>query len=439
MNTFKTWCGETEQIKQEKFWSGLLGGTWINENDERKLSHDIVVGGVQIDIESVHKDSSLLNGDRDKFLSIPLRKLVSESSSKSRFFIKYDHRCDYGFVADLDAIRKNLWLNTSGNYQLIHTNKNRQRLSYIKNSGDHVKSTIISNTFYRILKEDIKSFKFVDHGGVNAIKNFIFDILCSKPKLSILRYPGGKFYHVDTIVNKFPKTSRLIEPFCGGATVAIRFAQRCDGDIWLNDLNPDVASFWKIVCGDAQKYDTFKKSLPCKMTLNKFYAAKNHVPTSILSRAVRFFILNKCSVLGITTEKSNPIGGKGQKSKWSVDWCWKKDKLCSNLDAIRNLLFGRTMVTCKSIFEMEWDIDDLIFCDPPYVGAGPGLYGQYGEFDHKQLAEKLIWINGSKTVITYDDNQIIHDLYAGYGKIDAISVQSQRKKSANKELIISLH
>lgn len=439
MNTFNEWCDNTAQIKQENFWNIILGGIWKNKINESLLSHDIVLGGVNIDIESLHIDTPHLCHESNKYLSIPLRKIITNRKSKSRFFIKYDHRCDYGFAADLNKIRENIYLNNSNLYQLRKTDNNKQRLSTIKNSGEHVRNTYKSNTFYRVLREDIKDYKFLCHGDHNVIKNFIEYNLYCYPKLSILRYPGGKFYHSDKIINKFSKKKRLIEACCGGATVAIRYAQRCDGDIWLNDSNPAIASFWNIICGNNKNYDLLINSLPDKMDLNKYYLIKELKPKSILTMAMKFFILNKCSVMGITTDTCNPIGGKEQKSKWSVDWCWKLDKLINKMNKIRKLLYGRSKITCKSVFDLQWENDDMVFIDPPYVKQGPGLYGKYGTFDHKKLAEKIIWSNDAHTVLTYDDVPLIYNLYSGISDIVHMHVNSQKTKQKNKELLISLH
>lgn len=69
---------------------------------------------------------------------------------------------------------------------------------------------------------------------------------------SLLPYFGGK----SKIAHLYPSPGckRIVEPFAGGASYSLRYA---DHDVWLNDLNPDTASIWKFLTSrDALRFVT---------------------------------------------------------------------------------------------------------------------------------------------------------------------------------------
>src|SRR5690348_9325618 len=79
--------------------------------------------------------------------------------------------------------------------------------------------------------------------------------IASVPKRSPFRYPGGKTWLVPTVrrwLRTLPRTPAvLVEPFAGGGIISLTavfegLAERAH----LVELDPDVASVWKVVLSE---------------------------------------------------------------------------------------------------------------------------------------------------------------------------------------------
>ncbi|MEN1977066.1 DNA adenine methylase, partial [Cellulomonas sp. P4] len=70
--------------------------------------------------------------------------------------------------------------------------------------------------------------------------------------VSPLRYPGGKArlapFVADLLGRQRPRPTAYAEPFAGGAGAALQLlvAEEID-QVFINDLNPGVAAFWRAV------------------------------------------------------------------------------------------------------------------------------------------------------------------------------------------------
>src|SRR5690606_22374674 len=84
--------------------------------------------------------------------------------------------------------------------------------------------------------------------------NQVFTMISTSP----LRYPGGKSRFTEfiweAIVASGKKADVFVEPFCGGAGAAISLLKLGNVNaIALNDIDPLVSSFWKVVFGKSCK------------------------------------------------------------------------------------------------------------------------------------------------------------------------------------------
>src|SRR5688572_10125024 len=108
---------------------------------------------------------------------------------------------------------------------------------------------------------------------------------------SPLRYPGGKArftaFISEAIKTSGEEASVFVEPFCGGAGASIKLLEnRVVGSIALNDLDPLVSSFWKIVFGKSCKtkrdIDWLVSSIESvKHTVNEWRKQKALKPSTI--------------------------------------------------------------------------------------------------------------------------------------------------------------
>jgi DNA adenine methylase len=122
-----------------------------------------------------------------------------------------------------------------------------------------------------------------------------------------VRYPGGKSRAVTKMDPYFPDLrnyDEFREPFLGGGSVAIYITKKYPSlDIWVNDLYEPLVNFWQQLqmFGDELKehLSQFKSSAPDPETARELFNISktilNTPNTGSFERAVRFYIVNKCS------------------------------------------------------------------------------------------------------------------------------------------------
>ena len=131
-----------------------------------------------------------------------------------------------------------------------------------------------------------------------------------------LRYPGGKSRAVSKLFQFLPDLSQVKEyrePFLGGGSVAIEITKRYPKmDIWVNDLYEPLYNFWCELRDNGREMRDQLVQLKyryCEPDSARilFQQAKGKVnddKASNLSRAVAFYVVNKCSFSGLTESSS---------------------------------------------------------------------------------------------------------------------------------------
>jgi len=218
---------------------------------------------------------------------------------------------------------------------------------------------------------------------------------------SIFRYPGGKAKMARHIARIFKNSTQYIEPFCGGASVALQVAEtNKNATILLCELFAPVASFWVEIIGSDNLAKDVESYVP---TVADYRERKEKSdPLSVL-------IINRCSHSG---RGGGPIGGYDQRGEYSINARWNGVRIAAEIRRAHALLKGRTSVYCGDSLTIPWDGD--VFADPPYVSAGESLYkNSFANDDHLRLKNKLKKLN-KKWVLTYDDSPFIRGLYYGH-------------------------
>lgn len=243
------------------------------------------------------------------------------------------------------------------------------------------------------------------------------------PNVTPLRYPGGKarlfkYFHRLVAQNDLYDCT-YVEPFCGGAGVAIELlrASLVDG-IHLNDFDRAVFAFWhqavyntSALCDRIEQTPVTMESWEeCKAV----YASSDVSALSDLGFAT--FFLNRTNRSGIL--KAGVIGGKGQGGQWKLDARFNKGELIDRIERIGRLS-SRISVTqldaCDLVSGLSLSPSSrlLVYLDPPYVQKGPGLYlNAYQEEDHRRLAA-LVKKLPCNWVVSYDDDPLVRELYDG--------------------------
>lgn len=263
---------------------------------------------------------------------------------------------------------------------------------------------------------------------------------------SPLRYPGGKT-QLTPFVSELLRVNDLArgtyaEPFAGGAGVAWRllFAGHI-GEVWLNDIDAGIYSFWKTVLEEPDALCELIHSIP--IDLNQWHEQRCILKssTSTLELALATLFLNRTNRSGIIA--GGVIGGKLQQGNYKIDCRFNKPELIEKIqrisqyrDVVRvSRLDGRQ---CIREWAKRLPKRALVNIDPPYFCKGQELYTNfYQPEDHKALAQvikrlKVPWM------VTYDEAPEIELLYSGLPVFrKALRYYAQVKRQASELLILS--
>ena len=233
-----------------------------------------------------------------------------------------------------------------------------------------------------------------------------------------LRYPGGKSRALSKLFQYLPDLSQVKEyrePFIGGGSVAIEIGKRYPKlDIWVNDLYEPLYNFWRELQENGvemrdqlvQLKNLHPEPVSARVLFQQSKDYLNETPSnqSNLSRAVAFYIVNKCSFSGLT--ESSSFSKQASESNFSMRGIEKLPdySLMIKKWKITNLSYEELFCDSKSTF---------IYLDPPYE-IGSNLYGKRGNmhkgFDHDQFAvdcDRFV----SPQLISYNSSQLIRDRF----------------------------
>ena len=231
-----------------------------------------------------------------------------------------------------------------------------------------------------------------------------------------LRYPGGKSRAVSKLFQYLPDLTQVKEyrePFLGGGSVAIEMTKRYPKmDIWVNDLYEPLYNFWCEVRDNGRamrdqlvqlKY-RYCEPASARVLFNQAKEKVNDDQASQLTRAISFYVVNKCSFSGLT--ESSSFSKQASDSNFSMRGI---DKLPGYTQLIRN--WKITNESYETLMDNEWDT--FVYLDPPY-DIKDNLYGKKGSmhkgFDHDQFAKNCEECFMPQ-LISYNSNQLVKDRF----------------------------
>lgn len=253
----------------------------------------------------------------------------------------------------------------------------------------------------------------------------------AKKLISPLRYPGSKrrlVGRLENIIEDNQLTPELfIEPFAGGASVSLELLNKNIVEaIGLIELDPLVASFWKIVFYEPEWLKNKIKNTA--ITLEKWQDIKSNLPKyqNDKERAFACLFLNRTNFSGYMARNVGPIGGRSQNSDYKIDCRFPKETIIDRIDRISKL-----SDKVEFVWNLSWDEglskisgfqnnkeltkDILFYFDPPFYNQANKLYAFYfDDEDHKILRDRLITIKDS-WILSYDYVDEIKQLYNGGG------------------------
>jgi DNA adenine methylase len=238
--------------------------------------------------------------------------------------------------------------------------------------------------------------------------------------LSPLRYPGGKGKlapFVGDLLTAQPRHyRRYVEPFAGGAGVALRLlVDEYVDEALLNDLNPGIAAFWRSVFSHTSAFLALLKK--CRVSVPEWRRQRAVYESQLdddLALGFATFFLNRTNRSGILDAR--PIGGLDQTGEWKIGARFDKSVLTHRIKTLASYATRVTICEKDGIAiaeEFASDEDSFIYADPPYLEHGDDLYLDTLEWDdHVRLAYTLREAEG--WLVTYDaDPRIVSDLYKG--------------------------
>ena len=273
--------------------------------------------------------------------------------------------------------------------------------------------------------------------------------MTTKSHKTPLRYPGGKSRALSKLFQFIPNLSDYTEyrePFLGGGSVAIEVSKRYPHlKIWVNDLYEPLYNFWRQIQNNGEeikdKLIEYKSLYPNPDKARGLFVESkelvNDQTLDSLDRAVRFYIVNKCSFSGLT--ESSSFSQQASISNFSMKGI---EKLTGYQEMITNWKF-----TNESYEQLLTDDRSVfIYLDPPYE-IKDNLYGGKGRTMHKRFDHDEFAIQcdryASSQLVSYNSDQIIRDRFDGWTVAEFAHTYTMRSvgsynidQASRKELVL---
>ena len=250
--------------------------------------------------------------------------------------------------------------------------------------------------------------------------------LFTQSVISPLRYPGAKrqlYAALRMIINaNVPPPRLFIEPFCGGATSALRLVGTGVVEhAIIADADPLVAAFWYSAAFDTSWLVRAMKEEP--VTIRRWEWWRLAQPKGRRERALKCLFLNRTTFSGILHGRAGPIGGRSQNSAYKIDCRYGIDGLERRIRAVGDLAdTGRLLdvwncdwresLRRAASFDALTSDEIVVYLDPPYVEKAPTLYEwSFYSDEHRDLATAILGSQEFRWLLSYDDNPIIRSLY----------------------------
>ena len=264
-----------------------------------------------------------------------------------------------------------------------------------------------------------------------------------------LRYPGGKSSALKKLAEFYPDISKykeFREPFLGGGSVSLYMTQMYPHlDIWVNDLYGHLYNFWKELQHNGKEIADELRQLKAKYnTPDKakvlFLESKEYLSgtrTDSSSRAVSFYIINKCSFSGLTESSSfSKAASISNFSIRGIERLPEHQKIIQDWK-ITNLSYDQLLTDDQNTF---------VYLDPPYDIKVP-IYGKRGEmhkhFNHEEFAEDCDR-HTAHMMISYNSSQKLKNRFVDWNAYDFDLTYSMRttgdymkEQSKRKELVLT--
>ncbi|WP_313094342.1 DNA adenine methylase [Streptococcus parasuis] len=240
---------------------------------------------------------------------------------------------------------------------------------------------------------------------------------------SPLRYPGGKnktYQYVKYLVET-NNIDTYIEPFCGGAAVALKLLLNNDvKKIMLNDFDRAIYAMWYSILHDTEAF--IKKVVEATFTIEEWdkqqEIQKKKYSVDLLTLGFSTFYLNRTNRSGII--QAGPIGGRNQTGNYKMNCRYNTEVLVKKIELIAKNKNRISLYNLDAIKFIKNNIRrtrrSLTFFDPPYFVKGKELYTNFYErIDHLELRDTIDkYMSKHKWILTYDFHEEIQNMYSSF-------------------------
>ncbi len=273
---------------------------------------------------------------------------------------------------------------------------------------------------------------------------------------SFFGYPGGKSrlaarLEKEGFFKSLTPISFYAEPFVGGFSMGLTLLKAFGPfPVWLNDVDQDVTALWRAVLRHTDEFcakiETTKVTLGMFSEIQKRLLNKQAPRGSLLNHALDKLIIHKLSYSNMGEMASTPVGGNNQKGKkWKFDVRWNTKSICQSIRRVAETIGGRFEIDHYSVFDLlsKMPANALVYLDPPYVEAGKKCYKHFfTEEDHRRLRDYLIGVKKWRWFMTYDNAELVRNLYPRYKEISLNYQMSSAYRAGqalkpNTELLIT--
>ena len=256
----------------------------------------------------------------------------------------------------------------------------------------------------------------------------------------VIPYYGGKWELSKQLVPMLPVHIRYIEVFAGGLSMFFR-KKRVNSNI-VNDFDNDIVNLYVAI---AEKFDEFSNHvywIPRSRKLFADYQAKilstkSEIEIPDAKRAAMYYYVIKNA---FNKNVYNVLSkAEGRKTNWHTglieELKWSRKMIDGVI--VENLDFR------ELVKRYEPQKGDCWYLDPPYVVAGEKKNYYFHDFtknDHDALKDVCDQIheNNAKFMVSYDNRQVIKDLFKDYFVNEIKTVYSgSADKKERIELVIT--
>ena len=239
---------------------------------------------------------------------------------------------------------------------------------------------------------------------------------------SPLRYPGGKGLLLgfvrEVIRHHTPSTTTYVEPFAGGAAVAVGLLLEGDIDAAvIGEADPAIAAFWRAAINHPDQFAD--RISECAVTIDTWHEQADILsqgPTgNDLTLGFAAFFLNRTNYSGVI--RARPIGGLNQDGRWPLDCRFNKPNLLKRLGAIAGLAGRLNVHECDAIdllthIGAHTEGSAFVYADPPYLTKSLDLYMNTMTYTSHQELARTLQSSSTCWMVSYDtDERVANELY----------------------------